>query len=184
MSEYFGDLIQIPVFFYTGRIKSADTLFREKKMLMATLYTLHVFGVMVWIGGMFFAHMALRPAAATLLQPPERLQLLAGVFKRFFIWVKISIVLLFVSGLWLIALQGGFAKAGWHVHLMFLIAVIMTIIFGVIYAVPFKALKAAVTTKQWPAGGAAMAQIRKLVGINLILGLFVLVIGVSGRYLT
>lgn len=153
-------------------------------MLMATLYSLHIFGVMVWIGGMFFAHMALRPTAATVLQPPERLQLLAGVFTRFFIWVKISIVLLFVSGLWLIHILGSFAKAGWHVHLMFLIAVIMTIIFGVIYAVPFKALKAAVTTKQWPAGGAAMAQIRKLVGINLILGLFVLVIGVSGRYLT
>ena len=153
-------------------------------MLMATLYSLHVFAVMVWIGGMFFAHMALRPTAATVLQPPERLTLLAGVFARFFIWVKVSIVLLFVSGLWLISIHGSFAKAGWHVHLMFLIAVIMTIIFGVIYAVPFKALKAAVAAKQWPAGGSAMGQIRKLVGINLILGLFVMVIGVSGRYLT
>jgi uncharacterized membrane protein len=152
-------------------------------MLMATLYSLHVFAVMVWIGGMFFAHMALRPTAATVLQPPERLTLLAGVFARFFIWVKVSIVLLFVSGLWLINIHGSFVKAGWHVHLMFLIAVIMTIIFGVIYAVPFKALKAAVAAKQWPAGGSAMAQIRKLVGINLILGLFVIVIGVSGRYL-
>lgn len=152
-------------------------------MLMATFYTLHVFAVMVWIGGMFFAHMALRPIAASVLQPPERLTLLAGVFARFFIWVKISIVLLFVSGLWLINAHGSFAKAGWHVHLMVLIAVIMTIIFGVIYAVPFKALKAAVAAKQWPAGGSAMAQIRKLVAINLILGLCVMVIGVSGRYL-
>ena len=152
-------------------------------MLMATLYSFHVFAVMVWIGGMFFAHMALRPTAATVLQPSERLTLLAGIFARFFIWVKVSIVLLFVSGLWLINIHGSFAKAGWHVHLMFLIAVIMTIIFGVIYAVPFKALKAAVAAKQWPAGGSAMAQIRKLVGINLILGLFVMVIGVSGRYL-
>ncbi len=152
-------------------------------MLMATLYSLHIFGVMVWIGGMFFAHMALRPTAATVLQPPERLQLLAGVFTRFFIWVKISIVLLFVSGLWLIHIHGSFAKAGWHVHLMFLIAIIMTIIFGVIYAVPFKALKTAVAAKQWPAGGAAMAKLRMLVGINLILGLFVMVIGVSGRFL-
>ena len=152
-------------------------------MLMATLYSLHIFAVMVWIGGMFFAHMALRPTAATVLQPPERLQLLAGVFTRFFIWVKVSIVLLFVSGLWLIHMHGSFAKAGWHVHLMLLIAVIMTIIFGLIYARPFKALKAAVATQQWPAGGAAMAQIRKLVGINLILGLIVMVVGVSGRYL-
>ncbi len=152
-------------------------------MLMATLYSLHIFAVMVWIGGMFFAHMALRPTVATVLQPPERLTVLAGVFTRFFIWVKVSIVLLFVSGLWLIHIHGSFAKAGWHVHLMLLIAVLMTIIFGVIYAKPFKALKSAVATKQWPAGAAAMAQIRQLVGINLLLGLFVMVVGVSGRYL-
>ena len=80
-------------------------------MLMATLYSLHVLGAMVWVGGMFFAHMALRPTAATVLQPPERLQLLAGVFARFFIWVKISIVLLFASGFWLINIHGSFAKA-------------------------------------------------------------------------
>ena len=152
-------------------------------MLMATLYSLHVFGVVVWIGGMFFAHMALRPTVATVLQPPERLQVLAGVFARFFIWVKVSIVLLFASGFWLISMRGGFAKAGWHVNLMLLIAILMTINFGVIYAKPFKALKAAVAAKQWPAGGAAMVQIRKLVGINLILGLIVTVVGVSGRYL-
>lgn len=152
-------------------------------MLMATLYSLHVFAVMVWVGGMFFAHMALRPTAATVLQPPERLQLLAGVFTRFFIWVKVSIVLLFVSGLWLISLMGGFAKAGWYVHLMLFVAVVMTIIFAVIYAVPFKALKAAVAEKRWPESAVAMAKLRKLVGINLIQGIFVLVIGVSGRYL-
>ena len=66
---------------------------------------------------------------------------------------------------------------------MFLIAVVMTIIFGLIYAAPFKALKAAVAAKHWPTGGAAMAKLRMLVGINLILGLFVMVIGVSGRFL-
>ena len=153
-------------------------------MLLATLYSLHVFAATVWIGGMFFAHMALRPTAATVLQPPERLTLLAGVFARFFIWVKVAIVLLFVSGLWLIHVHGSFAKAGWHVHLMLLAAVIMTIIFGVIYAGPFKALKAAVAAKQWSEGGGAMAQIRKLVGMNLILGLVVMVVGVSGRYLS
>ena len=152
-------------------------------MLMAFLYSLHLLAATVWVGGMFFAHMALRPTAATVLQPPERLQLLAGVFRTFFIWVKVSIVLLFVTGLWLIHSLGSFAKAGWHVHLMLLIAVVMTIIFGVIYAVPFKALKAAVAQKNWPAGGAAAAHIRKLVVINLTLGLFVMAIGVSGRYL-
>lgn len=151
-------------------------------MLMALLFTLHLLGALIWVGGMFFAHMALRPAAAVALQPPERLTLLVGVFARFFIWVKISIVLLFLSGFWMIHVYGNFAKSGWHVHLMLLIAVVMTVIFGVIYAGPYKSLRKAVVTAQWPAGGAAMIQIRRLIGINLILGLFTVVIGVSGRF--
>ena len=152
-------------------------------MLLALLFTLHVLSALVWVGGMFFAHMALRPTVATVLQPPERLTLLAGVFSRFFVWVKISIVLLFVTGFWLIHIYGNFAKAGWHIHSMLLLAVIMTIIFGVIYAGPYKSLRYAVSLQQWPAAGAAMATIRRLVGINLILGLMTVVIGMSGRFL-
>ena len=30
----------------------------------------HLLGVIVWVGGMFFAHMALRPSAAEVLEPP------------------------------------------------------------------------------------------------------------------
>ncbi len=152
-------------------------------MLMATLYTLHLFGVLVWVGGMFFAHMILRPTAASVLEAPERLQLLSGVFTRFFIWVKISIVLLFLSGFWLIMVHGNFAKIGWHVHLMLLLALVMTVIFGWIYAKPFKALKSAVAIQQWPVGGVAVVQIRQLVALNLLLGLITVAVGVSGRYL-
>lgn len=36
---------------------------------------LHVLAASVWVGGMFFAYMALRPVAATQLQPPARLGL-------------------------------------------------------------------------------------------------------------
>ena len=43
---------------------------------------LHVMGVVVWVGGMFFAHMALRPAVQS-LAPPERLPLLAATLSRF-----------------------------------------------------------------------------------------------------
>ena len=152
-------------------------------MLMATLYTLHLFGVLVWVGGMFFAHMILRPMAASTLEAPLRLQLLTGVFTRFFIWVKISIVLLFLSGFWLIMVHGNFAKVGWHVHLMLLLALVMTVIFGWIYAKPFKTLKSAVAIQQWPVGGVAVVQIRQLVALNLLLGLITVAVGVSGRYL-
>ena len=38
----------------------------------------HVAGIVIWVGGMFFAWMCLRPVAATQLEPPVRLMLWAG----------------------------------------------------------------------------------------------------------
>ncbi len=151
-------------------------------MSIAILIVLHLLASLVWVGGMFFAHSALRPTAAEVLQPPERLTLLCGVFKRFFLWVKGSILVLFVTGLGLISLMGAQAKLGGHVHAMIFIAVIMTLIFGYIYARPFKALKAAVVSKDWSAGAKALGQLRQLMLINLVLGLITVAIGAGGRY--
>lgn len=151
-------------------------------MSIAILIVLHLLAALIWVGGMFFAHSSLRPTAADVLQPPERLTLLCGVFKRFFIWVKVSIVVLFATGFWLISLMGAQAKLGGHVHAMILTAVIMTVIFGYIYASPFKKLKAAVADKQWPVGAQALGQIRTLMLTNLVLGVITVVIGAGGRY--
>ena len=152
-------------------------------MLMAILIAVHVLAAVVWVGGMFLMHTSLRPTAAALLQPAERLPLLCGVMSRFFIWVKASIALLFLTGIWLISLYGSFGKAGWHVHLMVLIAVVMAAIFGMIYGGPFKQLKAAVAAKEWPRGAAAMGTIRTLILTNLVLGLITVCVGAGGRYL-
>jgi putative copper export protein len=42
------------------------------------VYALHVLSAMIWVGGMFFAWMVLRPAAANTLTGPVRLVLWAG----------------------------------------------------------------------------------------------------------
>lgn len=47
----------------------------------ALLYALHVLAAVVWVGGMFFAWMVLRPAAVTALEPPARLRLWSAVFR-------------------------------------------------------------------------------------------------------
>lgn len=70
---------------------------------------LHVLGVVVWVGGMFFAYMALRPAAASLLEPPQRLTLWAGVFDKFFPWVWLSVALILLTGLHMLMPLGGAA---------------------------------------------------------------------------
>ena len=51
--------------------------------------TLHLLAAVIWVGGMFFAYMALRPATGS-LEPSIRLTLWSQTLKRFFPWVWIS----------------------------------------------------------------------------------------------
>ena len=58
-----------------------------------TALILHILAAVVWVGGMFFAHQVLRPAAGA-LDPGPRLMLWERVLGRFFPWVIAAIVLL------------------------------------------------------------------------------------------
>lgn len=143
---------------------------------------LHVIGVVVWVGGMFFAYMALRPIAATVLEPPQRLTLWAGVFGKFFPWVWVSVVLVLFSGLHMLSFLGGLG-APLYVLAMFVIGVLMMLIFFVVFFSPYKKLKQAIVEQNWKSGGAALGQIRQLIGINLSLGLITIVLAFMGRAL-
>ena len=145
---------------------------------------LHVIAAAIWVGGMFFAYMALRPVAAAQLEPPARLTLWAGVFDRFFPWVWICVVTILATGLGVIfSVYGGFAATPPYVHTMFALGLAMMAIFMHVYFAPYKRLKAAVSGADWPLGGKALAQVRRLVGINTLLGLLTLAVGAGGRYL-
>ena len=112
---------------------------------MAMMLTLHVFSALIWVGGMFFAYMVLRPVAAGLLEPPERLGLWAGVFSGFFPWVFASIALLLASGYWMVlSFYDGFENVGLHVHIMIWTGYLMMLIFMHVFFAPFRRLKRAV----------------------------------------
>ncbi len=143
---------------------------------------LHVLGVVVWVGGMFFAYMALRPVAASVLEPPQRLSLWAGVFGRFFPWVWASVALILGSGLHMLTKLGGTA-APHYALTMLVLGVVMMLIFAHVFFAPYKKLKRAVGEQDWKAGGAALGQIRKLIGINLSLGLLTIAVVFVGRAL-
>lgn len=148
---------------------------------MAYAVLLHVLAVVVWVGGMFFAYMALRPVAATQLEPPVRLTLWAGVFDKFFPWVWLSIAIILATGFWIIfGPLGGFANIGVYVHIMVSTGIIMMLIFFHVFFAPYKRLKAAVAAQDWPTGGKALSQIRTLIGINTIIGLITIAIA-SGK---
>jgi uncharacterized membrane protein len=133
---------------------------------------------------MFFAYMALRPVAASQLEPPQRLRLWAGVFARFFPWVWAAVVLILATGLWMVfAVFGGLGPSGLHIDLMLATGIVMVLIFFHVFFAPFKRLKRAVAAEDWPAGGKALGQIRMLIGINLALGLVTVAIASGGRFL-
>ncbi|MFO7542060.1 MAG: CopD family protein [Thiobacillus sp.] len=141
---------------------------------------LHVVSVVVWVGGMFFAYMALRPVAAGVLEAPQRLTLWAGVFGKFFPWVWASVALILLSGLYLLMLFGASA-AQHYVMTMVALGVVMMLIYAHVFFAPYKKLKRAVAEQDWKTGGAALALIRKLIGINLSLGLLTIVAVYLGR---
>jgi uncharacterized membrane protein len=143
---------------------------------------LHVLSVVVWVGGMFFAYMALRPVAASVLEPPLRLTLWAGVFDRFFPWVWVSVALILLSGLHMLMVFGG-ASAPLYTFVMLALGVVMMLIFGHVFFSPYRKLKRAVAAQDWKTGGAALGQIRMLIGINLIIGLVIIAVVYLGRAL-
>lgn len=150
-------------------------------MLYATLKLLHVLSIVVWVGGMVFAHFFLRPAAME-LPPPQRVPLMHGVLKRFFAAVLVAIAVVLATGLWMIGrVAKGTVQAGLPFNmpldwtLMAALGVLMMAIFAHIRFALYKRLGKAVAAQDWPAGGAALASIRTWVGVNLAIGVLIVV---------
>jgi uncharacterized membrane protein len=149
---------------------------------MTILAALHVLAAVVWVGGMFFAYMVLRPAAGP-LEPPLRLALWRRVFSRFFPWVWASIAVLLASGYAMLFLHfGGFAHAGLHIHVMQATGILMMLLFLHLFFAPWRRFSRAVETGALQDAAAALLQIRLIVAINLVLGLVTVAVGASGRF--
>ena len=154
-------------------------------MNMSLALILHLFAVVIWIGGMFFAYMALRPAAVEVLQGPFRLRLWNKVFSKFFPWVWLSILALFGSGYFIIFfIIGGFADTAIYIHIMHGLGLIMLMLFLHVFFAPYQRLRKAVRNEDWKAGAAALNQIRILIAVNLSLGIVTIVVAKIAQHLT
>ena len=143
---------------------------------------LHSAAAVVWVGGMFFALLILRPATGP-LDPPARLALWSRVLGRFFSWVLAAIVLLLITGYAMIfAVFGGFRGIGPHVNIMQGLGIIMMLAFFHLYFAPWRRFCAALERQDYPNAARQLDQIRWIVTLNLVLGLLTVVIASSGRY--
>ena len=153
-------------------------------MIYALLKTLHVLAVVLWVGGMLFAHFMLRPAL-TVLESPQRLALMHAVLGRFFTAVLWASLLTLVSGFWMIgrmarsaAQTGGqfIWPADWLA--MAILGTLMVAVFGHIRFVLWRRLDRAQRAGEAVAAASALASIRTWVLANLVLGLVVVVLAV------
>ncbi|MCC2674061.1 MAG: hypothetical protein K0R58_1008 [Ramlibacter sp.] len=151
-------------------------------MIYATLKTLHVLAIIVWIGGMAFAHFFLRPAVAQ-LEPAVRLRLMHDVLGRFFQAVFAASLLTLATGVWMlgrvakqVVQSGGNFEMPLAWSLMAVLGVAMVAIFMHIRFALYKRLGLAVAASEWSAGAAALAQIRNWVAINLGLGVLIVLV--------
>jgi uncharacterized membrane protein len=147
---------------------------------MRVALLIHVLGSIIWIGGMFFAYFALRPAAAQLLDAPQRLALWRETLGRFFAWVWVSIAAIFATGFHMLAGLHGIGASPLYVLIMLAIAGVMSLIFLFVYFSPFKILVREVEAGNWKPAGAALNLIRRLVATNLALGLATVIVAVVG----
>ena len=155
-------------------------------MLYAVLKTLHLLSIIVWIGGMVFAHFFLRPAVGA-LEPSVRVRLMHAVLGRFFTAVLGAAALALVTGGWMIGrMAAQMAQSGVRFNMpiewmvMATLGILMMLIFGHIRFVLYKRLTHAVQAVDWPAGAAALAQTRSWVLVNLGLGVLIVLVTLLG----
>jgi uncharacterized membrane protein len=148
----------------------------------AIAIALHVLSAVVWVGGMFFAYMALRPALAahTVL---ARAHLWAAVFRRFFPWVWIAILVLLATGFYMLfSAFGGFKHSPLFVNLMLALGIVMMLLFAHVFFASYRRLRHSVEVNDENAAVKAMNQIRIVMLVNLVLGLLVIIMAMMGSY--
>jgi uncharacterized membrane protein len=150
-------------------------------MTSAVVEAVHGMAAVAWVGGIFFAFMALRPAANAVLDGPQRLRLWQSAYRHFFPWVWLMIALLLTTGyadLWM--RFGGIGSLPLYLKLMHGIGWLMVLLFAYLYFGVFRRLTVAVGRGDTAAAAAAMARARPLMAINLTLGMILTLIGIAG----
>ena len=149
-------------------------------MLHQALLLLHLLAAMAWVGGMFFAYFCLRPSAAEVLAPPQRLPLWLATLGRFLRYMSVAVLVVLATGVSML-LGVGFqaAPVGWHV--MFATGLVMAAVYAYIHLGLLPELRAHCGASAWPAAAQVLNRVRQLVALNLALGVVTVVAAVSAR---
>jgi len=132
------------------------------------LHAIHVLGAVVWVGGLFFLLLIMRPAIAE-LDPARRVDVYRAAFHRFLrmLWMVIPGVLLSGYAM-MFGEYGGFRDGKWNLHLMHMLGLGMTVLFLTTWFGPYQPFR--------KGQGRAINLIRPLLVTSLFLGLATIVV--------
>jgi uncharacterized membrane protein len=146
-------------------------------MMYAAMKTLHVLSIVIWVGGMLFAHAFLRPAAAK-LPDEDRLRLMHDVLGRFFKVVTVVSVVALFTGYWMmghvaktIVQAGGSFNAPIDWTVMAIVGTLMVLIYGHIRFALYGKMNKAMVANDMAQAGIYLTKTRQWVLVNLVLGL-------------
>jgi uncharacterized membrane protein len=137
----------------------------------AGLKALHLLCAVLWVGGMFFAYVILRPSLAA-IEAPQRMLLHTQVFRKFFLLVWHVMPLILITGFAMLGFLNGLANVPWQIHVMLGLGVVMAAVFLAIYFGPYRQFR---RTTDRTRMASSLDNIRKLIGVNLILGLLTVI---------
>ncbi len=151
---------------------------------MSYLIALHGLLAVIWVGGMFFAYMILRPAAQP-LETQQRLSLWARTFGGFFPWVWGAVLIVPLTGYYVaIARFGVMAALPMYVNIMQGLGILMILLYLHVFFAPYRRLRRGVESGDFVKAGHALVQIRQLVAINMALGLITIFVALVGANCT
>lgn len=151
--------------------------------MIAIALALHLVAAIIWVGGMFYAYMILRPVAASLLDPPIRLKLWSEIFQRFFVWVWGIVIVIPATGYFMIFKNwDGFKFVTIDIHIMHGLGILMILLYMHLFFAPYRKMNQALADNDIQEAAKRLGQIRVIVMINMLLGLTVATVASAGRY--
>jgi uncharacterized membrane protein len=138
----------------------------------AGLKALHLLCAVLWVGGMFFAYVVLRPSLAA-IEAPQRMLLHTQVFRKFFLVIWHAMPLIIITGFGMLGFIGGMANAPWQIHTMLGLGLLMAAVFLAIFFGPYRQFRRTTDRNRM---ASSLDNIRKLIGVNLILGLLTVIV--------
>jgi uncharacterized membrane protein len=139
----------------------------------AGLKALHLLCAVLWVGGMFFAYVVLRPSMAA-IEAPQRMLLHTRVFKKFFLIIWHAMPLIIITGFTMLFIfDNGMAGAPWQIHAMLALGLLMAAVFLAIFFGPYRQFRRTTDRNRM---AASLDSIRKMIGVNLALGVITVVV--------